>query len=59
MLRLTRGLARDGEEARPMWVDVRMSAENEYVASQHPERIADIVVDSSPVGAGNQVFRTV
>ncbi len=59
MLRLTRGLARDGEEARSMWVDVWMPAENEYAASQHPERIADLVVDSSPVGAGNPVFRIV
>ncbi len=59
ILRLIRGLARDGEEARSMWVDVWMPTEDEYVANQHPERIADLVVDSSPVGAGNQVFRIV
>lgn len=59
MLRLTRGLARDGEEARSTWVDIWMPAEDEYAVSQHPERIADLVVDSSPVDAGNQVFRIV
>lgn len=59
VLRLTRGLARDGEKARSMWVDAWMPAENEYAASQHPERIADLVVDSSPVSTGNQVFRIV
>ncbi len=59
MLRLTRGLARDGEEARSMWVDLWMPAENEYAASQHPERSADLVVDSSPLGTGSQAFRIV
>jgi len=59
MLRLTRGLARDGEEARSMWTDVWMPAENEYAASQHPERLADLVLDSSPDSAGSQVFRIV
>ena len=59
ILRLSRGLARDGEEARPMWVDVWMPAETEYAVRQHPDRIADLVVDSSPLGACNQVFRIV
>ena len=58
-LRLTRGLARDGEEARSMWVDVWMPEENEYAASQDPERTADLVVDSSPADAGSEVFRIV
>ena len=58
-LRLSRGLTRDGDEALSMWVDVWMPAENEYAASQHPERIADLVVDSSPVSVGNHVFRIV
>ncbi len=58
-IRLTRGLARDGEEARSMWIDTWMPSENEYAASQHPERIADLVVDSSRTGAGKQVFRIV
>jgi uridine kinase len=59
MLRLSRGLARDGEEARSLWIDVWMPAEDEYAASQHPERIVDLVVDSSPNGVGDQVFRIV
>lgn len=59
MLRLSRGLARDGVDARSMWTDVWMPAENEYSASQHPERIADLVLDSSPVSADDQIFRIV
>ena len=59
MLRLSRGLARDGREARSMWVDVWMPAENAYVASEHPELVADLVVDSSPVDVDRQVFRVV
>jgi len=36
-----------------------MPSEDEYAAKQNPERIADLVVDSSPVDAGNQVFSIV
>lgn len=59
MLRLTRGLARDGEKARSMWVDVWMPAENEYAAGEDPEGRADLVVDSSQMDAGDPVFRVV
>ena len=57
-LRLTRGLARDGEEARSRWVDDWMPSENAYAANHHPERVADLVIDGSFVVAGKQLFRT-
>ena len=42
-----------------MWVDVWMPAEDEYVANQHPERIADLAVDSSALSEGERAFRAV
>ncbi len=56
-LRLTRGLARDGMKAQSIWVDTWIPAENEYARSQHPERVVDLIADSSPVGGNDQVFR--
>lgn len=46
-LRLARGLARDGEAARSMWLDVWMPAEKAYMESEHPEHFADLAYDSS------------
>jgi uridine kinase len=43
-LRLQRGLARDGEQARLVWTTRWMPAEDRYVAEQHPEAKADTVV---------------
>ncbi|MGN9908684.1 uridine kinase family protein [Phytohabitans sp. LJ34] len=54
--RLGRGLERDGEEARSMWVDEWMPAEDEYIATQHPAHHADLVVDSSVDGYGVDQF---
>ena len=42
--RLTRGLARDGDEARDRWVDDWMPAEDRYVSVHAPSRTADLVV---------------
>jgi uridine kinase len=55
-IRLVRGLARDGEEARSIWLDVWMPAEDEYAATQSPEQKADLVVDSSPSSGDHQFF---
>jgi uridine kinase len=42
-LRLSRGLERDGEDARPLW-EAFSAAEHEYVASERPREAADAVV---------------
>lgn len=49
-LRLTRGLERDGADARSQWVDEWMPMEDAYVAAQRPAAHADLVVDSSASG---------
>ena len=46
-VRLSRGMARDGEEARGRWVDVWMPAEDRYVAEQAPPDHAHLVLDGS------------
>lgn len=48
-LRFSRGLARDGDgpEARYMWEKVWMPREDNYVAREHPEARADLVIDGS------------
>lgn len=44
-LRLERGLARDGEEARARWVEEWMPAEDLYLSEHLPMERADVVVD--------------
>jgi uridine kinase len=46
-LRLARGVARDGEEARATWEDVWMPMEDRYVARDRPVAAADLIVDGS------------
>ena len=46
-LRLRRGLERDGEELADFWRDWRV-AEDRYVADEHPEQHADLVVAGDP-----------
>ncbi len=41
--RLRRGLARDGQDALPLWQDW-MAAEDDYIAREHPDQRADVVV---------------
>ncbi|MEU8777166.1 uridine kinase [Streptomyces sp. NPDC048606] len=45
-VRLNRGLARDGEEARTTWEDEWMPAEDAYLAAHLPHRHADTLLDS-------------
>jgi uridine kinase len=46
-LRLARGVARDGEEARGRWLEVWMPMEDRYVDRDDPVSAADLVVDGS------------
>lgn len=51
-LRLSRGVARDGEAARRTWLEVWMPREDRYVASDQPVSCADLILD------GSSPFRT-
>ncbi|MGE6540978.1 uridine kinase family protein [Bacillus luti] len=44
-MRLKRGIARDGEEARDMWENNWMIAEDMYVESHKPHKFADFIID--------------
>jgi len=46
-VRLERGLARDGEDARATWVDRWMPMEDRYVERDDPVACADLVVDGT------------
>lgn len=58
-VRLRRGLDRDGEQARSMWEDQWMPAEDRYAAAQRPDDLADLVVDSSSAAGDAGVRFTV
>jgi uridine kinase len=45
--RLRRGIGRDGEHMRQQWEQVWEVEEDAYVEAQHPERRADVVVNSN------------
>ena len=45
--RLARGIARSGEQIREIWERDWMVAEDRYIAAQHPQDRAALVVDSS------------
>ncbi|WP_148043353.1 uridine kinase family protein [Flexivirga caeni] len=57
-LRLSRGLDRDGEDAREQWVEVWMPLEEQYAQLQHPDDNADLVLDSAH-GLSGTVFTVV
>jgi uridine kinase len=42
-VRLARGLARDGQDARSVWVDLWMPAEDRYLRAHRPDDAADLV----------------
>jgi len=44
--RLRRGIGRDGEHMRQQWEEVWEVEEDAYVQTQHPERHADVVINS-------------
>lgn len=47
-LRLARGLARDGEEARERWERDWMPAEDRYVEAHRPSERADFILSGAP-----------
>ncbi|MEE8047152.1 MAG: AAA family ATPase [Dehalococcoidia bacterium] len=46
-LRLERGVTRDGEAMRPMWVDQWMPGEDEYIERDRPREHAQFIFDGS------------
>jgi uridine kinase len=46
-VRLARGVARDGEEARQTWAERWMPSEDRYVERDDPMACADVLVDGS------------
>jgi uridine kinase len=56
-VRLRRGIERDGETMRAMWVDEWMPAEDRYVEGEHPNVRADLVLDGSGTDADGVVFK--
>jgi uridine kinase len=56
-VRLGRGVERDGERMRGVWIEEWMPAEDRYVEAERPEARADLVLDGSGTGAEGVVFR--
>lgn len=46
-VRLERGVARDGEEARDQWLLEWMPAEDEYASQDEPHKRADLILDGT------------
>ena len=59
VVRLARGLERDGEIARSQWINIWMPAEDDYAVKQNPESASDLVPDSSFKQGIGQAFRVV
>ena len=49
-LRLARGVARDGEQARKTWEEKWLPSEDRYVERDDPISAADLIVDGSQAG---------
>jgi uridine kinase len=47
-IRLQRGIARDGEQARSQWEDNWMKEEEEYVSTYHPHLHVDRIINGMP-----------
>lgn len=54
-LRLSRGIERDGENARHIWLNDWMPTEDKYIENQKPEKEADMVIDGSRLGDCNEL----
>ncbi len=55
-LRLQRGVERDGEHMRTVWVAEWMPAEERYLQAERPDTRADLVLDGSTPGNGFDVI---
>jgi uridine kinase len=53
-IRLSRGIARDGESVRHVWETEWMPAEDRYSAMQRPDLQADMVIDGSGASASTE-----
>lgn len=56
LVRLTRGLARDGERARSMWESVWIPAEDRYLVAQAPADAAHLVLDGGDATSHRQAL---
>ena len=54
--RLARGLARDGESARPRWEDTWIPVEDRYRAEHRPEAAAHLVLDSTDTNDSSELM---
>jgi hypothetical protein len=55
--RLTRGIEREGEHMRAMWVNQWMPAEQRCIDAERPDARADLVLDGSGSDAAGAGFR--
>ena len=55
--RLQRGIRRDGERMRAVWVEEWMPAEDRYVGAEEPNGRADLVLDGSSRSATGVGFK--
>ena len=46
-LRITRGVARDGEAARERWENVWCPAEHDYIQVHAPRQFANLIIDGA------------
>ncbi|MCY3892241.1 MAG: hypothetical protein OXF65_02985 [Acidimicrobiaceae bacterium] len=53
--RLARGLARDGESARPRWEDTWIPVEDRYRAEHRPDAAAHVLLDSTDTSDGDEL----
>jgi uridine kinase len=56
-VRLRRGVERDGEDRRALWVEEWMPAEDRYVEAEKPDALADLVLDGSGDASDGVVFK--
>jgi uridine kinase len=55
-VRLRRGVERDGQAMREVWVQEWMPAEDRYLEAEMPDKLADLVLDGSGKGAEGVMF---
>lgn len=56
-VRLQRGVERDGEQMRAVWVGEWMPAEERYLRAERPDAHADLVLDGSDIDNNGAEFR--
>jgi uridine kinase len=56
-MRLQRGVERDGEQMRAVWVEQWMPAEDRYALAERPDANVDLVLDGSGSGGDGVSFK--